>query len=83
MMTDDEVGVMLSELRSQATRHNKDTEDVQGDLKLDEETMAKVKAYRDKESKLDAQETRWLTAVETLLRCKWRCIIKVQSINSQ
>ena len=72
MMTDDEVGVMLSELRSQTKRHSKDTEEVQGDLILDAETMAKVKAYRDKKSRLDAQETRWLTAVETLLRCKYQ-----------
>lgn len=72
MMTDDEVAIMLAELRSQATPDSSETEEIQGDLQLDEETMAKVKAYHDKKPRLDAQETRWLTTVETLLRCKYQ-----------
>lgn len=72
MMTNDEVGVMLAEFRSQAMPDKKESEDYEGDLKLDAETMSKVKACRNKKSRLDAQETRWLTTVETLLRCKYQ-----------
>lgn len=71
-MTDDEVGVMLADMLRSSKPVNKEDGEDQGDLKLDADTMAKVRAYREKGSRLDAQETRWLTTVETLLHCKFQ-----------
>lgn len=71
-MTDDEVGVMLADMLRSSKPVTKEDEEDQGDLKLDADTRAKVKAYREKKSRLDAQETRWLTTVETLLHCKFQ-----------
>lgn len=71
-MTDDEVAVMLADMLRSSKPVTKEVEEDQGDLKLDADTMAKVRAYREKKSRLDAQETRWLTTVETLLRCKYQ-----------
>lgn len=71
-MTDDEVSVMLSNIRSQPKPAEKSEEEITGDLQLDEEIMAKVKAFRATKMKLDAQETRWLTTVERLLQCRYQ-----------
>ena len=71
-MTDDEVGVLLADMLRKSKPVTKETEEAQGDLQLDADTMAKVRAYREKRSRLDAQETRWLTTVETLLHCKFQ-----------
>lgn len=71
-MTDDEVSVMLSNTRRQPKPVQNGKEEVAGDLLLDEETMAKVRAYRGHQLKLDAQETRWLTTVERLLHCRYQ-----------
>lgn len=72
MMSDDEACVMLNSTYSHSKPANKGDDKITGDLQLDEETLAKVKAYRENKLKLDAQETRWLTTVERLLQCKYQ-----------
>lgn len=71
-LTDDEISIILANTRNQSRPKKKESVEITGDLRLDENMMEKVKAYRAKKNRLDAQETRWLTTVETLLHCKYQ-----------
>ena len=69
-LSDEEIEALLN--MSDDLENAKEPFKIESDLCLDEATINKLNIFRDKRQRLDMQETRWLTTVESLLHCKYQ-----------